>query len=120
MQRKLTYRSIKTVDSSIDINHRFEQSLINFAHSCQTKIVIESMMNDSMTVDWKCFECKTPIRVNIEQLIKKQRFNNSKLFCKKHKPESQSIFRNHLFIRYEDSFYKTIKNSILSTITTNE
>ena len=82
-----------------------------------TKSFIESEMHDdSLTLNWHCFECKKEIPVSISSLLKTGSFISSELFCDEHKNISQLLLHNHTYIRYEAAFLKWFRKSILNNI----
>jgi hypothetical protein len=113
MKHVTSYNAIKPIDSSESLETRFENLTLKFYRNYTRYLVINKMYQDSVTIEWKCFDCKAPVHINIEQLLKYGRFNQSQLFCSKHKPEDNKILRNHLFMRYESAFFKSLKAEII-------
>lgn len=114
MRKPTSYNSTRQVDSAESLDERFENLTLRFYRTYTRYLVINKMYRDSVTIQWSCFECKAPVYINIEPLLKHGRFNQSELFCSKHKPDTHKIFQNHLFIRYESSFYSKLKEEIIN------
>lgn len=114
MKKVTSYNATKQIDSAESLEKRFENLTLRFYLNYTRHYVINNMYRNSVTTEWQCFECKAPVHINIESLLKHGRLNSSQLFCSKHKPDTQKSFENLLFIRYEAAFLSKIKSEILN------
>lgn len=105
----------KTKELTVD--ERFTDLVKRFYFSYTKKLIPIEFYNDNTSLQWSCFECKTPITVNISKILNAGNFQSSTLFCENHKPTDykNNIYNSNAFFRYESAFYDHVKQSILKS-----
>jgi len=117
---QLRFSEIENV--SFEEEDILRRTLIHFANAYTSTIVEDEYNKNSMKVDWHCFECKCPIKVDLEDILTGKDFDQKKLFCDLHKPApyTNTYKKNFVFQKYVIAFNSFIKQTIIknSKVTT--
>lgn len=110
--RRLT-PTIRTNSAFDQLSHYVNEFYSHYSH----QTLLQTLHKETYFIEWHCYECKKQISVDIRPLLKKSSsFKSSSLFCSNHKVDAAKSMKSHIFVRYESSFYSSIKHKIYNTV----